>query len=900
MAKGIFSKIKNSLSKKATSEDLTNDELEAVLDESSVDNPDSADESSDINFTMTDTVPDSDLDYSNDIPTIDSDYEEDISDLTSDQYEEDISDLTSDGYEEDISDLTSDEYEEDISDLTSDGYEEDISDLTSDGYEEDISDLTSDEYEEDISDLTSDESENTGSDDDANNGETNTELAAIEEDNPSSKKRKKKKDKEPGEGKNIKSLFKVSANLFSIRNKIFICFLVPVLFMILVGTLAYQRAVKGMSDKFNDTTLQTLKMTTAYIDTISLQIETEASSYANDDQLNKWFLGMITDNFEIADLTKKTKTNITTSQKLNPYINNIHVIPSEDLDILTTKALSNTSSAPKGIFDEYKEDVGMTGKLVSVWGDSHQKLDELLSLKQEEYILCLQVLAKKRMAVIVVDVNKDKLQEFLQGFDFGKGSIFGLVTANGREVVYENVGEEGGEGKLAEGEIVFADKDFYQEALANMEEEDAETFGSSQVKYNGSKYLFLYSGCGKTGATVCALIPMKIITGQAESIKNLTIWLVIIATAIASVIGVLIASGIQKNMHKITRGLGEVANGDLTVEIRSTGKDEFNGLANSATYMIKNNKKLVSKVNNATLQLENSANEVKSASEIITDYSSDISKAIGGINEGMARQSSHAQVCVDHTNVLSNEIKEVSRVVSKVEDLVSETEAMIEEGLSMVQLLGERANETTEITSTVGHNIEALQVESTSINKFVAIITEISDQTNLLSINASIEAAKAGEAGHGFAVVADEIRKLADDSAKAAGEISINVSNISSQTESSVNSARQAEQMVARQAEVVSDVIEVFREMSVRMSGLVAGLKEIVTSMEKADSIRHETIGSVRNISGIINETATNAAKVNGVIEQLLSSVDNLNNVSVVLDENMDELKSEISVFKTE
>ena len=106
--------------------------------------------------------------------------------------------------------------------------------------------------------------------------------------------------------------------------------------------------------------------------------------------------------------------------------------------------------------------------------------------------------------------------------------------------------------------------------------------------------------------------------------------------------------------------------------------------------------------------------------------------------------------------------------------------------------------------------------------------------------------------------------------------------------------------MVALQAQIVNDVIEVFQEMSARMTGLVSGLKDIVTSMEKADGIRHETIHSVRNISNIIDETATNATMVNGVIERLMSSVNKLNKVSDVLDENMEELKSEISVFKTE
>ena len=227
---------------------------------------------------------------------------------------------------------------------------------------------------------------------------------------------------------------------------------------------------------------------------------------------------------------------------------------------------------------------------------------------------------------------------------------------------------------------------------------------------------------------------------------------------------------------------------------------------------------------------------------IINEYSKEITQAISDINEGISRQSEHAQECVIRTDVLSNEIQEVGRVVEEVEGLVDKTEKMINQGMGIVQMLGERTKETTQITSQVSTNIESLKKESEIINSFVQTITEISNQTNLLSLNASIEAARAGEAGRGFAVVAEEIRKLADDSAKAAGEIRNNVANISSQTIDSVNSATQAQSIAVLQAQAVEEVVKVFNDMQIQMHQLIRGLKGITESTEKADGERSDTV----------------------------------------------------------
>ena len=681
--------------------------------------------------------------------------------------------------------------------------------------------------------------------------------------------------------------------LFSLRNKIFVCFLIPILFMVAIGIISYLYAADGMSEKFKESAQQTGNMAIQYLDSSCTYIQSEGMGYAFDASLEDYFFGMLGKNTaEKATIVNDNKIRLMTAQSANPFILNIHLIPKAGTKIAST-AVENKYD---GIQAEYHEDMlsmySEDGRNVPKWVDGHPLLDTHLSLSTDDYFIVYNTLTSNKFGYIVIDVDKEALLGILQDMDFGEGSIIGYVTPSGKELISESL-EEGQTSKLVEGEKVFFNQEFYQKSLAS-----EELSGVMEVKYNREDYLYIFNKSEVCGITQCALIPMDVVTGQAEKIKTITITLVIIACIVALAIGLFITFGIQKNMKDISKGLNKVAEGDLTVRVKAHGRDEFQTLAATATNMIRNNKNLVTKLNGTVDELEVSANDVNIASEDINSYSADITRAIDEISEGMTKQAEHAQECVVKTSILSEKIEDIRRMVEEVEVLVDKTEKMIQQGTDIVKVLGERAQETSNITTRVGNSIEALKTESQTINKFVEMISDISRQTNLLSLNASIEAARAGAMGRGFAVVAEEIRKLADDSNKAAEEIRNNVSNITAQTAVSVKSAKEAESMVALQAQAVDEVIRVFQGMNDQMTGLFNNLKEIADNTEAVDREKNDTLDAVENISAIIEETASGSALVHEMAQQLLSSVEKLNTTAEVLDNNMDGLKTEIAVFK--
>ena len=687
--------------------------------------------------------------------------------------------------------------------------------------------------------------------------------------------------------------FPGSGRLFSLRNKIFVSFLLPILFVVIIGIVSYNAAANGLSEKFRDSSLQVSQMVMDYVDASMAFIKGEALQYMVDGSLVSYGLGsMEGDPIAKTNFLNETRSGLAAIQHMNSMIHNIHIVTKKGIEMCST----NAAERQDGIYEEYcaeMQALAEDGRTISQWAEGHETLDSVLSLNAADTFIVYQIPTNKKAAYIVVDISSSALYDRLRAIDFGEGSICGFVTDSGKELLYENL-KEGESSRLAQGESVFAGEDFYADSL-----ESEEMCGTRKVRYKGGSYLYIYAKSAE-GAKInfCALVPYSVITGQAQKIKGLTVAVVIAACIVAGLVGLAITLGIQKNMKAISSGFNQVAGGDLSTEVKAYGRDEFRDLAQVANNMIQNNRNLVMGLYKTIQVLEQSTGRVDDASGEINTCSQDITRAINEINVGMDRQAEHAQECAVKTNTLSERIKEVRGRVEHTQLLADKTEQMLGQGAEIVGVLGDKAQETREVTQKVGGSITRLQSESQTINEFVETISNISKQTNLLSLNASIEAARAGSAGMGFAVVATEIRKLAEDSNRAAGEIRNQVETITKYTEQTVKDADYAQEIVRIQENAVRQVIEVFGNMSVQITELLSELKQIAVGTEAADRERNDTLDAVENISAIIEETASSALMVHDMAENLLQSAEKLDCISHALNDNMDGLKTEISAFK--
>jgi len=387
---------------------------------------------------------------------------------------------------------------------------------------------------------------------------------------------------------------------------------------------------------------------------------------------------------------------------------------------------------------------------------------------------------------------------------------------------------------------------------------------------------------------------------QAESVKKVTLTIVLISSIIAILIGTLIASGIGKTINKINRVLHMVSEGNLTTEIHVKRKDEFSILSRSINNMIDSMKYLITQITGVSSLVTSTATDVNTESEVLLKATEDISRVIYNIEQGVNQQAEDAQNCLLLMEKLAEEINMVGSNTTEMENISLSTKEVVGKGITILNDLNVKAKNTSEITLTVIDNIENLANQSSSIVKIVETIRDIAEQTNLLSLNASIEAARAGSAGKGFAVVADEIRKLAEQSATSVGHISLIIEDIQKQTTVTVSSAKQAEEIVDSQSSALKDTINVFDDINKHIENLNYKLNKITNGMYGIERAKDSTLESIESISATSEETAAASSELNITVQGQLNAVQGLNQSANGLNDSSIELKEAVSKFKVD
>jgi len=329
---------------------------------------------------------------------------------------------------------------------------------------------------------------------------------------------------------------------------------------------------------------------------------------------------------------------------------------------------------------------------------------------------------------------------------------------------------------------------------------------------------------------------------------------------LAMVSSFIVSQRLSSRLNEAVKAVREIANGDLTVRLPPASNDEVGTLLGGMGGMR-------DALHNAMRETSDSAASILGAARNLND-------AVVQLNQSASVQSSASSAIAANVEELTVSINIVADNTSEAATVAMDSDAQANDGHQAIGKLVAQINEAASVVRNAAEQMHHLESESEKISNIVAVIKDIADQTNLLALNAAIEAARAGEAGRGFAVVADEVRKLSERTALSTGEISRMVSAIQLSTgqvvsgvshgvqlvDSSVAYAGQAGDSIARMremaqrvAKLVGDVAGALREQSAASTEVAQKIEDIATQAEEANAIANETSRAAESMSATAN-----------------------------------------------
>lgn len=385
---------------------------------------------------------------------------------------------------------------------------------------------------------------------------------------------------------------------------------------------------------------------------------------------------------------------------------------------------------------------------------------------------------------------------------------------------------------------------------------------------------------------------------DTKTLLMIILMLILIAAVLAAMIGFIISRKIVKPIHKLFDLMDRGANGDLSIRAEIKSEDEIGELAASFNQMVVQLNVLVSKTSQLSQQVLSMSSEL---SEVAGKSSVSV-KEVSVATEQIASGASTLAMEAEKGNDLSLGIrKQMQHVMSSNVEMgksADEVRKSSNQGTEFMNLVTEKTKQTEEMTRDMVNKVTQLQENTSSIHKILEMLDNISKQTNILSLNASIEASRAGEAGKGFMVVAEEIRKLAEQSKQSIGVVAQITDQIRNEIDGTVQVLSEAYPIFQEQTESVKQAHGIFNNVSNQMEDFIAKLDEVTNSLQQLDESQHVLSEAMTNVSAVSQQSSATSEEVASLCSEQLAASDGLANLSKELEKLAHTLNVSLEQFK--
>ncbi|WP_276352355.1 methyl-accepting chemotaxis protein [Cohnella caldifontis] len=334
-----------------------------------------------------------------------------------------------------------------------------------------------------------------------------------------------------------------------------------------------------------------------------------------------------------------------------------------------------------------------------------------------------------------------------------------------------------------------------------------------------------------------------------KSTRATTLAVIAVAVLLSILLGFWISLLISRPLNRTLAVVDKVSQGDLRETLDIETKDEVGRLAAAVNRMIRN--------------LRSTVGSIQASAESVAAASQQISASTEEIASGSSTQAGAAQTMTELFRELTDAINAVARSAEQASELSGRTVTVAHEG-------GEVIRSSIEGMIQVNDQMQLLEQDSNRIGEIIEVIDDIAEQTNLLALNAAIEAARAGEQGRGFAVVADEVRKLAERSGEATKQITSIIKGMQANTKTSVKAVTEGVASSRRTGEAFKNIVDMVNESAGKAN-------EIAAASEQQAAQSGEFLSSIESISAASEEAAASSEETASTAQSLALLAEDLN-----------------------